>query len=296
MRKILLTAAIVVLTISSALAQTITRNYKLSGFTAIDASYTYDVYITKGNSDKIKVVCPEDVAEYLIIDVRMGTLYLKVDLPRNFHKNNKRKDDEVKIYLQMKEISSIHLSGASSLSATGNFNTDVFKCSLSGASSINNTLNISGKKLVYDLSGAANAKIAGDFDQMSGHASGATSFSITGNISETKISASGAAKFTYSGDAATYINVDAAGASDVILRGKTPVITIDCAGAANVIGEQMHTQKATASASGASSIKVHADDTLILSTAGASSIRYYGNAKNITKFMQHKAGKIIFRD
>lgn len=286
MKKILLAALIIVGSISAALAQaTVTKHYTLSGFTAIDASFTYQVNVTKGNSDKIEVICPEEFAQYMSIKVSSGTLFLKMDYPKNWKYKSKGDDQNIKVNLQMPEISTITLSGASSLSATGDFRANVFKCNLSGASGIKNTLNISGEKFIYELSGATSAKIAGNFNDMSGHASGATTLSVNGNISRTSISVSGATKFIYNGNATDYINVDASGATSVTLTGNTPVITIDCSGAAKVKAADMITQKATASASGASAVTVYADNSLNLTTSGASSIKYYGKAQNIIKNM-----------
>ena len=63
------------------------------------------------------------------------------------------------------------------------------------------------------------------------------------------------------------------------MSGKTFLIAIHCTGASEVDAEQMLSTDATATASGASYIKVHADNSFSLSSSGGSKIRYYGDGQ-----------------
>lgn len=282
MKRFALLLAIAIMSCSAALAQNVSEKINFTNFTTIEAEFAYQVNVTKGSSNTIEVIYPERFKEYLKIFVSGETLNLSTDFPKmNFWKKgmNLKDDEEIIVNVEMEEIKGLYLSGAASLKANGEFNTQNFKLSMSGASEIEDILYINAEKFTYSMSGASEASVSGSFTTASGHISGASEFELNGNSESLSLGCSGASEAEFNGNVTNKINIECSGASEVNLTGRCSEIFIQCSGASEVDAENMKSLNATAGASGASYIKVHADETLSLKATGGSKIRYYGNGK-----------------
>lgn len=110
-----------------------------------------------------------------------------------------------------------------------------------------------------DLSGATRSKIAGfnDLEELTLKLSGASNSDISLSADKVTMDVSGASKLKMTGKASK-LNLDASGASDINCYGFTA-------------------RDADVDASGASSVKISAQQTLNVEASGASSVRYQGN-------------------
>lgn len=270
--------AIIAITVSASIAQSRSKTYNFGNITGVDASYAYSVNVTKGNSDKIEVICPDYMKEYMDIHSQGGILYLKMNFPRNF-RHPRNSDQEIIVNMQMRTITYIDLSGASSFSATGEFTTENLSYDLSGASRIRQ-LNISGKSVKMDCSGASNIIQNGNFNYLELDCSGASRMDLSGDISNIHGEISGATNFSYSGNS-FQIDMGLSGASKAGFRGKTNSFTVGCSGASYVNARDMIATDASVQASGASKINVYVTNTLKTDASSGSLINYYGNPKQV---------------
>lgn len=279
MKKIFLSLLVMAFTITAAFAQkSVTKNYRFDNITGIDASYTYNVKVTKGNSDKVEVICPDYLEEYLDIKSFNGILYLKIQVPRNF-RHPRNSSQEIVVNMQMKSIRYIELSGASSITAQGEFTTDNMTYDLSGASSARG-LNISGRYIKVDCSGASNLTQTGSFGKMDLDCSGASRLSVNGDIAEISGEISGATQLNYNGTS-TNIDMEASGASKATLKGKAQSVKLGCSGASYINSKEMLAENASVSASGASKVSIYATQVLKADASASSSVSYYGSPKQI---------------
>ncbi len=278
MKKIFLTFIIAVMAISAALGQTVTKDYKFGNITGLDASYAYDVRVTQGNSNKIKVICPEYLEEYMDITSFNNILYLKMNIPRNF-RYTRNTNNKIIVEMEMKTINYINLSGASSVSAQGVFQTDNLSYDLSGAASVKG-INISGRYVNIDCSGASNLSQNGSFGKMDIDCSGASKVNHKGNINEISGEISGATQFSYTGNSSS-INMEASGASKAALAGRSKSVELSCSGASYINAKEMISENASTVASGASKINVYASEILKADATASSVVNYYGNPKQI---------------
>lgn len=278
MKKLLLSLAIITITISAAIAQTRSKTYNFGNITGIDASYVYTVNVTKGNSDKIEVICPDYIKEYMDIHAQGGILYLKMNFPRNF-KHPRNSDQEIVVNMQMRTITYIDLSGASSFSASGEFTTDNLSYDLSGASRVRQ-LYISGKSVKMDCSGASSIIQNGKFDYLEVDCSGASKMNLSGDINNIHGEISGATNFSYNGNS-TKIYMGLSGASKANFQGKTNSFAVGCSGASYVNAKDMIAYDASVEASGASKVNVYVTNTLKTDASSGSLVNYYGNPKQI---------------
>ncbi len=279
MRRLFTLAAVAIISIGLASAQT-TKEYSFGDFTKISASFIYDIHITKGESNNIKVTSPEKYIEYLDIYVEDQTLHLDANLPK-FKKITNNSDDKIIICAEMEEIREIRLSGASAITVDGEFDTDKFVLSMSGATEIENQLNINATNARFTLSGASEGAVSGKFGTITCLISGASELEMQSDSRTADFTCSGASDLQFSGNVTEGITLGCSGASDAEFSGICKNISIICSGASEVDAEEMTALSATAVASGASNIKIKANESLNLKSSGGSEIKYYGNAAQI---------------
>lgn len=274
MKRFFFTLAIVAVASISAIAQNkLTKEYKFGKITSIEASSVYDIEVTQGNSGTVKVVYDELFKDRLIVNYNNGKLNLEVNSTKM--RNNNRNIDGIKVYLQMPTIEELDLSGASSLKASGSFQTDELDIETSGASSISGLV-IGGNGLSLDCSGASTLNLKGDFKTIEAEISGASEIVLNSNSTVFEGEFSGASTVKVYGD---HKNTDVvcSGASNLTLEGKTDYIKSVTTGASNLKAQEFTALNGYAQVSGASNAKVRCTGDLKIMVGRASKLTYYGN-------------------
>ncbi len=278
MKKIALIISVLLFFASQLCANnTVTRNYNFGKITSIEAGSIFSIEVTQGNGKGVRIECDDIYKDILDIKYHQGELKLAL-LPNSKinRKNHEKNQIGIKVYLQMPTIEELDLSGAASLTATGEFSTVELDIETSGASSIKG-LNVSGKELSLDCSGASSLELTGDFSQViEAEISGASSVKLnsSGNILEAEVS--GAAKLTLNG---THNNTDisCSGASNVKMEGSTGYLKTVTTGASKFSGTNYTANNGYAEVSGASNSKVKCTGELKIMVGKASKLTYYGN-------------------
>jgi len=67
---------------------------KVSSFNALDISSAFDIFLTQGNEESLVIEADENIMEYIITEVRGGTLRIYIDEHRNI-----RNVKTMKVYL-----------------------------------------------------------------------------------------------------------------------------------------------------------------------------------------------------
>lgn len=274
MKRFFFTLAIIAVATISAIAQNkLTKEYKFGKITSIEASSVYDIEVTQGNSGTVKVVYDEFFKDRLMVNYINGKLNLEVASTKM--RNNNRNIEGIKVYLQMPTIEDLDLSGASSLKASGSFQTDELDIETSGASSISGLV-ISGNDLSLDCSGASTLNLKGDFKTIEAEISGASEIVLNSNSTVFEGEFSGASTVKVYGD---HKNTDVvcSGASNLTLEGKTDYIKSVTTGASNLKAQEFTALNGYAQVSGASNAKVRCTGDLKIMVGRASKLTYYGN-------------------
>lgn len=93
-----------------------------------------------------------------------------------------------------------------------------------------------------------------------------------------EIRGSGATEF----EAAVHVNkleIRASGATEMELSGRAQMVKVDVSGATSIDAYDLEADRCKVSTSGASEIRIHATQDLIIDASGASSIQYKGNPR-----------------
>ena len=108
---------------------TVSRDFPLVGFTAIEVSGQWEIELTREETTQVKIKAPKDVMEDLSVEKRAGTLILSTDKK---WRHNKRK---VTALITMPSLSDIRLRGLVSLKLNG-FTSENLTVYSSGVTSI----------------------------------------------------------------------------------------------------------------------------------------------------------------
>jgi hypothetical protein len=189
----------------------IDREEELSGFDEVEASNSFSIEISQGESYRVTIRIDDNLEQYL--DVRVDGDRLKIGMDSGRIYNNATMEASI----TMPELSSVHLSGASDGSIGGFQSSRPFDAGLSGSSSLRGDIVSADVRL--DLSGSSDVNLTGSGDDLDLDASGSSEVDLAGFR---VVNASGR------------IDVDASGASDVYYLGSPTLGSISTSGASSV--------------------------------------------------------------
>ncbi|MDR2585975.1 MAG: DUF2807 domain-containing protein [Prevotellaceae bacterium] len=224
----------------------------VSNFTGIDASSVFHITVTKGSVESLVIEADDAIMNEVRSEVRNGVLRLYLDKSlQNRTKNIKT----LKAYVVMRELDKVSLSGVCSLSSDDLFTPQGFTGSCSGVS--NMSIHLDTKRLSVGASGSSKMDIKALV------------------LGDTKVDVSGNSKIQLDIQGAT-VKLSSSGASSIGIAGSATDVKIDISGNAGIKGNDFSAQKATISASGASSVTIGVLEALKASTSGASKVNYIG--------------------
>ena len=99
-----------------------TKEFKLSGFHGLDVSWIYQVELTRSARYSVRVEAPDFAMPYLKVKVSDGVLELETeDLPIDIRRRLENNRHQVRVFVSMPELTSLEMSGATKLQASGEF-------------------------------------------------------------------------------------------------------------------------------------------------------------------------------
>lgn len=220
MKKVIYTLAISLSTLVSFAQVSEKREYK--DFNKIQAEGASNIILKQGEPFSVEVKGDEKDLKNLITDVNGTTLYIGT-------KGNI--DGEIKVYVTMKDLSSIVSSGASVVTSDSSFNCDKLSINASGASKVK--IDIIAKEVQSTLTGAANTILSGAAEVHICSISGAASLkSYKLTTVNTNLTASGASSAKVNVN--QKFNAVASGASTLKYIGEPSDKIINASGSAEV--------------------------------------------------------------
>lgn len=211
----------------------IREEHKVSGFSAVKASGIANVYLQKGNQEKVTVeVNDKEFNDRLKVEVVDNVLVIRMEKTENReYRDNRNKNIKLKVYVTYTSLKSLEGSGATNFYAEDEIKADEFELSLSGAN--NTELKLNAKKLEVETSGASNATLTGEADVLSIRSSGASNVKAYDlKAGDVNAESSGVANIYVS--AQDELEVRASGLSNVNYKGDAKLTTKEVSKMANV--------------------------------------------------------------
>ena len=181
-------SALITVINSKKIAADETRN--VSGFTGISSAGSYNVTVTMGNTESLKMEgSAEQIAE---IETIVENGILKIRSKKRSGGWNNNWTGKVNIYVSAKTLKSIALSGSGDMYIKGVVKSNNVLTTLSGSGSI--TLAVDAKNFSAAISGSGEIKASGKADNAKINVDGSGDFEGKGlrtNITSAKVSGSG---------------------------------------------------------------------------------------------------------
>lgn len=153
-------------------------------FTGLRVSSGIDAYLKQGNDESIAVEADENLHEYIITEIRDGVLHIYTEA-------NIREAEMKRVYVTMKEISSLKTTSAGDIIGETPVKTDNLELSASSAGDIK--LEVLVKEIEADISSSGDVTLNGEADILNADLSSAGDLNAYGlEVREADVSVSSA--------------------------------------------------------------------------------------------------------
>ncbi len=232
-----LLAIVLALCTSYTFANTSTTNLELrvedrhlSGFHAVSVAGSFDVYITQGQTESVKVEAPDDIIDRIITDVDNGVL--RIYNKRNFNWNGwDGSNKKMAIYVVIRDVDNISLSGSGDVFFKDGINAGNLKLSVVGSGDILGKVTV--KTLETRISGSGDVKLSGSAENSSVSVIGSGDFTartlVTVNTT-VRVAGSGDAQVNVSNS----LNASVSGSGDVHYTGSAKQVSSSKAGSGDI--------------------------------------------------------------
>jgi hypothetical protein len=212
----LVTGAAYILAAPKAMAQQKIEDRHLSGFNALDVGGPFDVKLTQGSTESVKVEAPEDLMNKITTEVINGTLKVYNKHNEMFHWGDIFRHKKILVYVTAKNLDKIVVSGSGDVSFRDGLHGDKMNLHVSGSGDVEGTLEV--KSLETGISGSGDVRLSGHAETSAVRVSGSGDYSARGLItSNTDVHVSG------SGDARIYasnkVDASVSGSGDISYSG-----------------------------------------------------------------------------
>ncbi|MCC8426543.1 head GIN domain-containing protein [Mucilaginibacter sp. UR6-11] len=206
-----------------------TEDRHLSGFHAVEVSGPFDVYITQGATESVKVEAPADVIKNILTDVKGGTL--NIYTKQHFRWNNIFGNKKMVVYVTIKDVDGIALTGSGDVFFKEGINANTLRLQVTGSGDLLGKVIV--KSLISSITGSGDIKISGHADGQKVNVTGSGDYSAR-NLSSVNavvsVSGSGDASVDVSGN----LQANVVGSGDVHYSGNPKNISKSKSGSGDI--------------------------------------------------------------
>jgi len=204
-----------------------TQERSITGFSSVQSSGFFDVYLSPGASQSVRVEADDNLHSY--IETRLNGSELEIDTKEGYRLDT---DKDIKIYITSSEFNKVHLSGSGNIISqsqiTGN---DKIDLSVSGSGNIK--VDLRAPSIDAHMSGSGDINLSGEAKRFEGSLSGSgniRAMDLKTEETTIRISGSGSADVY----ASTKLDVRVTGSGDVRYKGGVQQVTSNITGSGSV--------------------------------------------------------------
>lgn len=233
-----------------------TEKRKVNSFTSIRSSSSIDIVVEQTGICAVEVSAPERYMKQIFTEVENGELHVYV-------KGNMMYSGDITVYVQVKELEKVALSGSGDFENTGIIKAPEFSFRISGSGDFDTNLNT--KRLTGSMSGSGDANISG----------------ITESL-EIRQSASG--DLVLRNLHLLTANLRMSGSGDCKMSGSSDYLELSQSGSGDFSGRDFEVEKAKIRKSSSGDARVQVSDAIEISISGSGDLYYKGHPdfNNIT--------------
>lgn len=136
--------------------KTVTRDINISSFDALKASGVYELKLSQGSKESVKIEADENLQEYFT--VRNEGNHLLIDMDKLKNKNLKNKN-KMKVYVTFKNLKELELKTVGNVSSDEQLSFENLDLNTKNVGDVN--LDLTAKKLNLDIKSVGNVKLSG---------------------------------------------------------------------------------------------------------------------------------------
>ncbi|MEN0052459.1 MAG: head GIN domain-containing protein [Mucilaginibacter sp.] len=206
-----------------------TEDRHISGFSSVEVGGSFDVFITQGSTESVKVTAPSDIISNIITEVEGGVL--KIHTKKGSNWNDVFGHKKIVVYVSAKTLNGIALAGSGDVRFDQGVHGNAFKLRLSGSGDLSGKLDV--KTLETSLSGSGDIKISGKADDSSISIAGSGDFSgkdLVTNSTSIRVAGSGDAKVNVN----QKLDASVVGSGDIYYTGGVKQVSTSKAGSGDI--------------------------------------------------------------
>jgi hypothetical protein len=206
-----------------------TEDRHLSGFNAVSVAGSFDVYITQGSTESVKVEAASDVIDRIVTEVEGGVLKIYIKNNNGFNWNWGKK--KMIVYVSIKNVNAVSLAGSGDVYFKNGLRAPSLKLKLTGSGDLTGKVDV--KSLESSISGSGDITVSGRAENSSVSVVGSGDFTgqnLTTTNTTVKVAGSGDARV----NAADKIEASVVGSGDVHYTGAAKNISSSKAGSGSV--------------------------------------------------------------
>ena len=207
----------------------------LSGFNAVEVAGSFDVILTQGTNESVKVEAPSDVMDKIITEVDGGVLKIhdKHNSGWNWGSWWGGRHKKIVIYVTARDLNSIGVTGSGDVSFKNGIHTNTLNIRVTGSGDVIGRIDV--KKLETVISGSGDVKLSGRAGESNVSVSGSGDYSSRDLATENtavRVSGSGDASI----NASNNLDVAVSGSGDVSYTGSPKHVSKSKSGSGDISG------------------------------------------------------------
>ena len=239
MKKTFITAFVLVIAFSSD-AQSWWSNKRVKGngnittekrntgdYNGISVGGFFDVILVKGKEGKVTVEGEENLLEYIVTEVKNGTLKVKVENGINL-KTTRR----LTVTVPVEDIDRVSLGGSGNINSEATLRSENLKVNIGGSGNI--SLDVDAGDIKSSIGGSGNINLSGEADYMKSSIAGSgtiKAYELTVKTIKASIAGSGDIRVSVKDE----IDATVAGSGSIYYKGNPPKINTKSVGSGSVV-------------------------------------------------------------
>lgn len=190
-----------------------TINRTTSDYEAVTFAGSFDYILVSGTEGKIKIEGEENLLQYIITEVKNGTLNIRT---KNSISLQTSKNKTIKITVPFEEINAVSLTGSGDVWNENTISTNHFKTSVTGSGDI--ILDVEASSIDASVTGSGDLTLKGRTNNLKVNVTGSgdyKGFSLVANDVDVSVNGSGDAKVVCNG----HLKARVSGSGDIRYSG-----------------------------------------------------------------------------
>ena len=243
---------------SSVFAQRQTKN--VDTFTKISFRVAGKLYLRQGSPQKVEIEGKKDAVEETVVKVEGSKLIIgREGKWSNWNFGN---DDEVNVYVTVKDIDALSVSGSGDLIAETKIVSNELSLNVSGSGNL---------KIEAEVSGEMEADVSGSGDLF-----------VKGRCQSLNSDVSGSGKVNASVAVANRAEFGISGSGKVEADGSASEVKVSISGSGKVLAANMQTNTCNVRISGSGDVEISVKNEIDANITGSGSVRYRGEPSKVS--------------